>query len=112
MPKSPPISPTKGHHPRFPVLPHVSRYQEAVSTVLNAVRIRHLPHGERVSSAMTALANALYQKVMAEMYTHDPVDGGVDARIQFNDSVSRLRTIHNQTLKRIRQLTKPAKAIL
>ena len=102
------VSPTKGHHPRFPVLHHVEHYQNVMNVLLKAVHVRHKDHAKNVRDALTCAAGAIFNDTMTSMWAFEPgPEGTHEEKIRFNDSVSRLRTIHNQTMLRIRSLTRP-----
>lgn len=107
---SPKVSPTKGHHPRAKVLHNVESYQNVMNVILKAVHVRHKEHAKAVRGALLYSAEAVFKISMSSMHQFEPKpDASYEQRIQFNDSVSRLRTIHNQMLQRIRTLNKPPK---
>lgn len=104
------ISPTKGHHPREKVLHQVDVYNEVMSTILKAIHVRHKEHALAVRTSLLNANDAVFQHQMASMQQHRAQpDDELQKKIQFNDSVSRLRTLHNQMREKINDLARPKK---
>lgn len=99
------ISPTKGHNPRFPVLRDVLTYEETMGVILNAVAFRHKYHGEAIKKSLKHLESCLYVSHREALRLLNPgKESLLEEKIRFNDSVSRIRTLHNKNLKRIREM--------
>jgi hypothetical protein len=88
----------------------VEHYQNVMNVLLKAVHTRHKDHAKNVKDALTCAAGAVFNDTMKSMWAFEPGEEGThEEKIRFNDSVSRLRTVHNQTLLRIRTLTNKPK---
>jgi hypothetical protein len=103
--RSPRVSERKGHRPRVPVLPQIDQYQRVMNIVLKAITVRDTEHAKNLREALYVTADSVFKCGMAQMEKYRPSkDDELHKKIQFNDSVTRLRTVHNQVLIRIRAL--------
>jgi hypothetical protein len=90
------------------VFHNVDGYQTVMGVLLKAIHVRHKEHARSVCDALRYTAESVFKNCINSMQQFEPgPEGTHEQKIQFNDSVSRLRTLHNQTLQRIRDLTKP-----
>jgi hypothetical protein len=87
------------------VLPQIDQYQRVMNILLKAISVRDPDHAKNLREAMYVTAESVFKNEMLLMEKYRPTkEDTLPKKIQFNDSVSRLRTVHNQTMIRIRAL--------
>lgn len=103
--RSPRVSPRKGHRPRVPVLSQIDHYQKVMNILMKSLVVRDDDHAKNLRDSMYIVAESVFRAEMQFMEPHRPTkDAPLDKKIQFNDSVTRLRTVHNQVMVRVRKL--------
>lgn len=96
----------KGRTPRMRVFRPVETYQNTMGVLIKAVVLREQGHAFSVKKALMHAEDYIYKTTRDLLFRDFEAnrDDSVEGKTRFNDSVSRLKFLHINSLYRIRGL--------